>query len=59
MSKYKFLKVTGSLLWGENTLTKEMLAMVADGRYETIINLENLTYFDADDNEWKEIEGTP
>lgn len=46
------------MLWGENTLTKEMLAGVANGQYDTIIDLDNGTYFDADDNEWVKIEGT-
>lgn len=58
MSKYKYIKVNSSLLWGENNLTKEMLAMVASGQYDTIINTEDFTYFDADENTWKEIDGT-
>lgn len=60
MGKFKYIKVSGgNMFWGENTLTKEMLQMVANHQYETIINTEEQTYFDADDNEWKEIEGTP
>lgn len=58
MSKYKYLKVNGSLLWGENTLTKEMLLMVKNHQYDTIIDLEEMTYYDADSNEWKDIQGT-
>lgn len=59
MSKFRYIKINGSFLWGENTLTKEMLVMVAEHKYDTIIDLENMTYFDADGNEWKPIEGTP
>jgi len=56
--KYRYIKVNGSLLWGENELTREMLAMVKSGQYDTIIDTQNSTYFDADANEWKDIEGT-
>ena len=58
MSKFKYIKVNGSSLWGENNLTKAMLVMVANGQYDTIIDVEAMKYFDADDNEWKDIEGT-
>ena len=58
MNNFKYIKVNGSMLWGENNLTKEMLAMVADGRYDTIINTIDMTQFNADDNEWQEIKGT-
>lgn len=58
MKIFKYLKIGGGLIWGENTLTKEMLAMVKSGQYDTIIDLHTMTYYDADDNEWKEIDGT-
>jgi hypothetical protein len=58
MKIFKYIKVNGSLLWGENEITKEMLAMVKSHQYDTIINLHDMTYFDPDDNEWKEIDGT-
>lgn len=58
MSIYKYIKVNGSMLWGENEITKEMLVMVKDRHYDTIIDLHTMTYYDADDNEWKEVEGT-
>lgn len=56
--KFKYLKVSGQLLWGENDLTKEMLIMVENRHYDTIINLEDQTYYDAEKNAWVEIEGT-
>lgn len=58
MKIFKYLKINGPLIWGENTLTKEMLSMVKNGQYDTIIDLHTMTYFDADDNEWKEIDGS-
>jgi hypothetical protein len=58
MSKFKYIKINGNMLWGENSLTKEHLIMVKNGQYDTIINLEDMTYYDADENEWKAIDGT-
>jgi len=58
MTVFRYLKLSGSLIWGENELTKEMLAMVKNGGYDTIIDLHTMTQFNADDNEWVEIEGT-
>lgn len=58
MSNFRYIKVNGSMLWGVNTLTKEILGMVANGQYDTIIDLMEMTYFDADENAWKPIEGT-
>lgn len=58
MSEYKYLKVNGDMLWGEQALTKEMLVMVKNGQYDTIINLDDMTQYDADKNEWVDIDGT-
>lgn len=56
--QWRYLKVTaGNIFWGTNKLTKADLGAVKTGTYETIIDLKNLTYFDADANEWKVIEG--
>ena len=55
---YKYLKVGGNTIWGENTLTREMLIAVKDGRYDMIINTGDGTSFDADNNEWVKIKGT-
>jgi hypothetical protein len=55
--KYRYIKVNGSMLWGENSLTKEMLMMVKNRQYDTIIDTLEGTYFDADNNQWLEIEG--
>lgn len=56
--KYRFLKINGKLIWGENTVTKEMLIMVKNRQYDTIIDLEDGTYYDADENNWLQIEGS-
>lgn len=55
--KFRYIKVTGDLLWGKNNISKNDLAQVAQGNIETIIDLENMTQFDAENNEWKEIKG--
>lgn len=36
-------------------LTKLQLGYARDGVIECIINLEDMTYFDGDANEWKEV----
>lgn len=54
--KYKFIKVSGDMVWGINELTKErFVAAVKFG--DTIINLEDMTQFDPEANEWKPIQG--
>jgi len=55
---YKYLKVDGNTIRGENTLTREMLIAVKNRYFDTIINTEDATYFDANKNEWVQIEGT-
>ena len=56
--KYKYLKVNGRMIWGENELSRDMLIKVKNRFYDTIINVEEGTYYDADENKWLEIEGT-
>lgn len=56
--KYRYLKVTsGDLVWGTNELKKTDLLSVKRGLYEAIIDLQNMTSYDAENNEWKEIDG--
>ena len=55
--EYKFLKINGIVIWGQHKITKTDLEMVKDGRYDTIINIERGTMFNADENKWVEIEG--
>ena len=56
--KFRYLKINSSLIWGENQITREMLIGVKNGLYDTIIDLENMTQYDADHNAWVEIDGT-
>jgi hypothetical protein len=53
---YKYLIVTGSMIWGKKTLDKESFVHAVQ-RSDTILDLEEGTYFDKDDNTWKAIEG--
>lgn len=59
MAVFRYIKVNGSLLWGEHELTKDMLVRVKQNQYDTIIDLHTMTYYDPDDNEWKTIQGNP
>lgn len=53
---FKYLVFTGFSIWGKNEITKEyFVGAVQRGDY--IVNTEDGTYFDKDDNEWKAIEG--
>ena len=57
MSKYKYLRVTdNTLMWAKNELSKEYFVNAVQSG-DALINLEDFTYFDKDDNEWKPIKG--
>lgn len=51
----KYIKVTGNVLWGQDKLTKEDLGNVLTRKYDTIIDTEEMKYFDADLNAWIKI----
>lgn len=53
--KSKYLKINGKVLWASNEITKDDLVRVKNGAYDTIVNLEEMTHYDADDNTWREI----
>jgi hypothetical protein len=55
--KYRWLKITGSVVWGTNDLKKEDLARLKQLGYDCILDVQNNTYYDVDTNEWKDIEG--
>jgi hypothetical protein len=48
----KYIKVTGDFLYGKDEITVKDLAEVKSGSLDTIINLENMTQFNADENKW-------
>lgn len=56
--KFRYLKITSSdMFWGTNEIKATDLVSVKRGLYEAIIDLKNMTYFDAEANEWKQIDG--
>ena len=55
--KYKYLKINGIAIWGQNYITKDDLVKVKERYYDTIINTETNQYYDADENKWLDIEG--
>lgn len=56
--KFRYLKITtGDMIWGTNDLKVTDLADRKLGHYEAILDLENMTYYDPEINEWKVIEG--
>lgn len=57
MSKYKYLRVTtGDMMWGKHEMSKEyFVSAVKSG--DAIINLEDMTYFNTEENSWQPIQG--
>jgi len=55
--KYRYLKITGELVWGTNNLRREDLAGVKQRRYDAIVDLEQMKIFNAETNTWDEIKG--
>lgn len=54
--KFKFLIFSGYQVWGKHELTKEyFVGAVQRGDY--IVNTEDNTYFEKDDNAWLPIKG--
>ncbi len=54
--KFKYLVYSGIGVWGKNEISKEYFIHAVQ-RGDLIVDLEAMTYFDKDDNEWKPIEG--
>lgn len=54
---YKYLKIAPGLIQGTNELTKDDLVRCKNGGYDYIIDLENGTFFNAEENNWEKIEG--
>lgn len=54
--KYRYLIFSGFSIWGKHELTKEYFANAAQ-RGDYIVDTQNGTYFDKDENAWVEIEG--
>lgn len=57
MNKFKYLRVTtNDMLWGKQEISKEYLIGVAQSG-DALIDLDDMSYFDKDTNEWKDIPG--
>lgn len=57
--KYRWLKITGNMIWGTNSLIASDLVMRRDGRYDTIIDTQEGTYYDPETNDWLKVPGEP
>lgn len=53
---YKYLIFSGISVWGKHELTKEYFVNAVQ-RGDYIVNTQDGTFFDKDDNAWKPIEG--
>lgn len=50
----EYINTNANILWGKNELTKEYLIGVKQ-RGDMLIDIENKTYFDTENNKWKPI----
>lgn len=58
--KPKYLKITGDDLFiAKTSIDKQDLIDVLQGRVDHLINIEDGTYFDVHDNQWKSIANIP
>lgn len=55
----RFIKVTSRIeISGQNQITKEDLAKVKEGYIDTIIDLDNFTSYNGQENRWDKINET-
>jgi hypothetical protein len=52
----KYINTNATTIWGKDEITKEYLIGVKQ-RGDTLINVEDGTYFDIEKNEWVSIPG--
>lgn len=56
--KYKYIAtLSNNVIWGKNEISKEALSMVKDGRYDTLLDIENGKWFNSEENKWEDIKG--
>ncbi|MFA5999244.1 MAG: hypothetical protein WC747_04465 [Candidatus Babeliales bacterium] len=55
--KWRWLKITAGIVWGTNNLTRDDLARRKNGSYDSIIDLNEGTEFDPDQNAWIPVKG--
>lgn len=54
---YRWLKISRDTVWGTNNLTRDDLVNRRNGMYDLIIDTQENTAFDPDNNEWVKIDG--
>lgn len=55
---YRYITtLSNDFIWGKNEITRETLAMVKDKRYDFLIDTKLNAWYDAENNEWKDIDG--
>lgn len=54
--KYKYLVISHFSAWGKHEITKEYFVNAVQ-RGDLIINTQDGTYYDKEENTWKPIEG--
>lgn len=55
---YRWVKVrVGNSHWGTNNLTVNDLVQLKNGFYEAIIDMQEGTYYDPEQNDWIKISG--
>lgn len=55
--KYRYIFEKWGEVRGTNDLQNQHLLNARDHRCDYLIDLQNATYYDAENNEWKPIEG--
>ena len=55
--KYRYLIITGDFIWGKQEITKDDLARVKTRTCDVLFDTLEEKYFDAENNDWKEIKG--
>lgn len=53
--KRRYLKITGSVIWATNELTREDLVRLKDRVYDAILDLNEWKQFNAEKNAWEDI----
>jgi len=54
--KYRYIIWQG-FWWGTDELTRDHLVRLKNGVYEGILDLQEWKYFDADENNWMDMDG--
>lgn len=55
--KYRYLKVSGDLIWGKNEITQQDVIDTKQRSVDVLIDVQEGKQFDPQTNEWKEFKG--